>query len=206
MELHDIRKFKNHPDNPRKISNSQLEKLMESIKKFPEMLKNKPIMAYPDEEGNYIVFAGNMRLKALKKLKYKEIPAVIVTDYTEDQIKNYIIEDNKSYGQWDFEMLGNDIWNNYNVGSWNNKDSHPDPEFKKKFDSHNDQTAELPITPSFHEKHSLFVIYVDNEIDEAWIRNNFKLTEKHTTHKSTDHRLSNVIPFETFQKAWQKLK
>jgi len=79
-----------------------------------------------------------------------------------------------------------------------------DENFEKELDKYDDNNCEAPITPNFHEKYSYFIILVDNEIDENNLRANLGLTEKHTSHKSTDDRLSNVISFEKIQKLWEK--
>ena len=44
IELIDIKKIKNNPNNPRIIKDHKYAKLLESIKDFPEMLKIRPIV------------------------------------------------------------------------------------------------------------------------------------------------------------------
>lgn len=83
-------------------------------------------------------------------------------------------------------------------------DNITDNEFETEFYKINDTNCELPITPAFHEKHSYFIIVCDNEIDEQFVRNILELNKKHTSHKSTDDRLSNVLTVEHLQNVWKK--
>jgi len=71
------------------------------------MLTLRPIVV---DDGN-IVLGGNMRVKALQELGYKEIPDEWVkraSDLTDEQKKEFIIKDNVGYGFWDFEVLASD--------------------------------------------------------------------------------------------------
>ena len=52
-------------DNPRYITKPAFEKLVKSILIFPRMLKIRPIVV----DGNYKVLGGNMRLKALERIR-----------------------------------------------------------------------------------------------------------------------------------------
>lgn len=90
-----------NPNNPRTITPTQLEKLKNSILEFPEMLETRPIII----DENNIVLGGNMRLQALKELGITEVPVKRVTGFTEEKKKEFVIKDNLSYGDWDWETL-----------------------------------------------------------------------------------------------------
>ena len=51
-----------------------------------------------------VVFAGNMRLRAARKIGMKEVP-VVVMDITEEKARELMIRDNVQNGQWDTEAL-----------------------------------------------------------------------------------------------------
>ena len=53
-------KVKMNPNNPRVVKDDKFQKLVKSIKEFPEMLKLRPIVVNDD----MVVLGGNMRLKA----------------------------------------------------------------------------------------------------------------------------------------------
>ncbi len=95
-------------NNPRRKNDESYQKLVQSIKDFPKMMELRPIVIGEDN----VVLGGNMRLKALKDLGYKEIPTnwiKLATDLTEDEQKEFIIKDNLSFGLWDYEILKADF-------------------------------------------------------------------------------------------------
>lgn len=113
MKLSELR---NNPDNPRYITASEFEKLVKSIKEFPEMLKYRPIIY----DNHNVIICGNMRYRALVELGYKEIPdewAVCADDLTSDQVKRFLIVDNLNFGAWNMEMLSNE-WNEQELVDW----------------------------------------------------------------------------------------
>jgi len=77
------------------------------------MLETRPLVV--DED--MIVLGGNMRLKALKSAGVFEVPVHQVKDWTEDQKKEFIIKDNVSYGNWDWDIIAND-WETNIISDW----------------------------------------------------------------------------------------
>ena len=113
MKLSNI---KGNPNNPRIIKDDKFKKLVKSISEFPKMLELRPIIV----DENFIVQGGNMRLKALQELKFKEIPdewVKQVSDLTEEQKKEFIIKDNVGFGEWDFDDLANN-WDVEKLNEW----------------------------------------------------------------------------------------
>jgi len=96
-----INDIKENPDNPRHIKDHNFKKLVKSIKAFPQMLDIRPIVV--DEDN--IVLGGNMRLKACKDAGLKEIPIIKASELTDEQKKEFILKDNASYGEWNYDML-----------------------------------------------------------------------------------------------------
>jgi hypothetical protein len=112
MEIVKINEVKLNPENPRIIKDDKFKKLVKSIKDFPEMLNIRPIVVNKD----MIILGGNMRYKACKEAGLKEIP-VIITDLSEDQQKEFLIKDNTSGGEWDWEALKNN-WDIELLDEW----------------------------------------------------------------------------------------
>lgn len=104
--------IKSNPNNPRVIKDDKFDKLVTSIKEFPEMLEARPIVVNPD----MVVLGGNMRLKALKAAGVKEAP-VYVSTWDEIKQKEFIIKDNVSFGEWDWDTLANE-WDAEELGEW----------------------------------------------------------------------------------------
>ena len=112
MEVVKVSDVKLNPNNPRLIKDDKFKKLVQSIKDFPEMLNIRPIVVNKD----MIILGGNMRYKACKEAGLKEIP-IIITDLSEDQQREFLIKDNTSGGEWDWEVLANE-WDNEELESW----------------------------------------------------------------------------------------
>jgi hypothetical protein len=108
-----ISEVKNNPNNPRTIKDDKFQKLVQSIKDFPKMLEIRPIVVNDD----MIVLGGNMRLKACKEAGLKEVTIIKASDLTEDEQKQFIIKDNVSGGEWDWEML-NAEWDSEELEAW----------------------------------------------------------------------------------------
>ena len=66
------------------------------------MMELRPMVVNSD----MIVLGGNMRLKALKELGFEEIPDNWVKradELTDEEIRRFIILDNASFGEWEFD-------------------------------------------------------------------------------------------------------
>jgi hypothetical protein len=108
-----ISEVKSNPNNPRIIKDDKFQKLVKSIKEFPEMLSIRPIVVNSD----MVVLGGNMRLKACKEAGLKEVAIIKAEDLTEDQQKQFIIKDNVGFGEWDWEDLANN-WDAEQLTDW----------------------------------------------------------------------------------------
>ncbi len=108
-----IKEIKNNPNNPRILKDFKFKKLVKSVKEFPEMLDIRPIVVNKD----MIVLWGNMRLRACIDAWFKEIPIIQVKNLTEEQEQEFIIKDNSSFWEWDFEMLANE-WDVEKLNEW----------------------------------------------------------------------------------------
>jgi DNA modification methylase len=112
-EMVKISEVKNNPNNPRVIKDDKFQKLVRSIKEFPKMLEIRPIVVNAD----MIVLGGNMRLKACIEAGLKQVPIIKADDLTEDEQRQFIIKDNVSGGEWDWEMLANE-WDTEKLEEW----------------------------------------------------------------------------------------
>tara|TARA_R100001460_G_scaffold30186_1_gene59610 strand:+ start:3387 stop:4019 length:633 start_codon:yes stop_codon:yes gene_type:complete len=99
-----IQKIRENIDNPRVIKDYKFKKLVNSLKNFPQMLEKRPIVV----DENYMVLGGNMRLKACREAGLEKVWIDIAKDWTDEQKKEFIVKDNLSYGEWDWEILANE--------------------------------------------------------------------------------------------------
>lgn len=112
-----INEVKPNPKNPRIIKDDKFQKLVKSIQEFPDMLNKRPLIVFTDVDGKYCVLGGNMRLKAIKELKYKEVPVILADEWTEEQKAEFLIKDNVGFGEWDWDELQAD-WDTEKLEEW----------------------------------------------------------------------------------------
>lgn len=108
-----IGEVKVNPNNPRLIKDDKFAKLVQSIKDLPQMLEIRPIVVNAD----MVVLGGNMRLKACKEAGLKEVPIIIADNLTEDQQREFLIKDNVSGGEWDWNMIQSE-WDTNELAEW----------------------------------------------------------------------------------------
>jgi site-specific DNA-methyltransferase (adenine-specific) len=79
-----------------------------SIKDFPKMMELRPIVI----DDTMTILGGNMRYNALREAGFEEIPDNWVKqakDLTEKEKQQFIIKDNLPFGEWDWDILGNNF-------------------------------------------------------------------------------------------------
>ena len=113
MKLSEIKVNKS---NPRIIKDEKFKKLIKSLEDFPKMMEFRPIVV--NDDG--MILGGNMRYRALLDLGYKEVPDNWVkkaSDLTDDEKRRFIIVDNLSFGEHDWDALANE-WDSEELESW----------------------------------------------------------------------------------------
>jgi len=147
MTTSKISEIRENPSNPRTISKEKFAKLVKSIKDFPEMLQARPIVVDPTNT----ILGGNMRYKACIEAGLDEVPVYVAT-WEEGKNPRFIIQDNASYGEWDYDALANE-WdatdlNEWGIDLWNQEeDEEPQPQsqgIKIDFD-HSDYDTALEL-------------------------------------------------------------
>jgi len=132
--------IKQNPTNPRIIKDDKFQKLVTSIKEFPEMLEARPIVVNPD----MIVLGGNMRLKAAKAAGLTEAPVYVAT-WEESKAKEFIVKDNVGFGEWDWDILANE-WDAAELDEWGLDVWQPEEEEKEGL-TDPDEVPEAPEEP-----------------------------------------------------------
>ena len=80
-----LRKLVGLPNNSRKITQADLNKLCDSIRNNGYW-EHRPAAVEPIEgTDTYQVLDGNQRLKAMRRLKRKDMPCVIYTELTDEE-------------------------------------------------------------------------------------------------------------------------
>lgn len=112
-----IADIKPNPKNPRIIKDDKFQKLVNSLRDFPDMLRKRPLVCFTDADGKKVVLGGNMRLRAARELGMKELPVMMADEWTEEQKSEFLIKDNVGFGEWDWEALANE-WDTSLLDAW----------------------------------------------------------------------------------------
>ena len=104
MELISVKKLVINPNNPRIIKDDNFRKLVKSVIEFPEMLELRPIVV--NEE--MVILGGNMRYKACIEAGKTEVPVIIAKGLSPEKQNEFLIKDNVSGGEWDYDILANE--------------------------------------------------------------------------------------------------
>ena len=157
-----ITEIKANPNNPRILKDDKFRKLVTSIEKFPEMADVRPIVVNMD----MVVIGGNMRLRAMKEVGWKEAPVQMV-DWTEEQQKEFIIKDNLGYGEWDWDDLANN-WDEIQLTDW----GLDIPDFNKGIDN---EEGEIKISTELDQHSNYIVLKFNTDIDWLQVQSIFGL-------------------------------
>ena len=188
--------IKPNPDNPRVLRDERFKKLKKSLEDFPEMMEKRPIVV--DEDG--MILGGNMRWKALQDIygKAGEVPdswVSVAKGWSDEQKRQFVIKDNASFGEWDLGILQK--WDLSELEDWgvdikkSVKDMTED-EFSKTFNGIKDDDAFYPIVPKYDEKHEVFIIVSDSEVDANYLRERLSMN-KMRSYKNGKVSKSNII-------------
>jgi hypothetical protein len=168
------------PHNPRVIKNDKFRKLVSSIKEFPEMLKVRPIVV--DEEN--MVLGGNMRLRACLEAGLKEVYIIKASEFTEEQKQEFIIKDNSSFGEWDWDLLANQ-WDINDLSDWgiNIPASYFDEDVEPEFDM---DELDKDLDTYINSKVKQITMYFDNQQYEYTLAKLQEIMEERELESNTD--------------------
>ncbi len=104
------------PKNPRIINTDRFQLLLDSLKES-DLTQIRPldVLKHGDD---YVVLSGNQRLRALKKLKIKEVPCnVLRGDLQNKTYRQIVLQANTNYGEWNHSDLANE-WSEEELEMW----------------------------------------------------------------------------------------
>lgn len=107
LEIHEYKK------NAKKHDEIQINNVMQSIKEFGMV---QPIVI----DQNNTIIIGHCRFRALKRLKWEEVPCVRIENLSENEINKLRLLDNKlNESEWDFDLLSDQIaeidWSDFDI-------------------------------------------------------------------------------------------
>lgn len=98
-----VEELKLNEENPRYIYDEDYRELIKSIQDAFWMMDIRPVIY----DENKIVLAGNQRLKVCRELGHETIPAMCADDLTDEEKREFILKDNMTFGEWDWDILAN---------------------------------------------------------------------------------------------------
>ena len=132
------------------------------------MLKLRPIIIN-DEYG---ILGGNMRYKACKALGLKEVWIIKANNLSDEQMKQFIIKDNSSFGEWDWDVLAN-TWDLEKLEEWG-------LEVPSIEDFTGVEEQEIEFSEYLDEAHNYVVLLFDSEVDWLSAQTHFELKSVHS--------------------------
>lgn len=98
-----IKEIKPYDRNAKKHDDTQINNVAESIRQFGFV---QPIVI----DSNGVIVIGHCRFEAAKRLKYAEVPCIMVDDLTPAQVDALRIVDNKTNeSPWDIDLLTEEL-------------------------------------------------------------------------------------------------
>lgn len=98
-----IKEIKPYDRNAKKHDDTQINNVAESIRQFGFV---QPIVI----DSNGVIVIGHCRFEAAKRMKYAEVPCIMVDDLTPEQVDTLRIVDNKTNeSPWDIDLLTEEL-------------------------------------------------------------------------------------------------
>ena len=98
-----IKEIRPYDRNAKKHDDTQINNVAESIRQFGFV---QPIVI----DSNGVIVIGHCRFEAAKRLKYVEVPCIMVDDLTPEQVDALRIVDNKTNeSPWDIDLLEEEL-------------------------------------------------------------------------------------------------
>lgn len=154
------------PMNPRQWTQGEVNRIAQSLEETPELFAMRPIIAVLSG-GKKVILGGNLRYEGSRKNGYEEVPCIVLPEDTPvDKMKQIVIKDNGSFGDWDFDALANE-WDDlpltdWGVPAWNVEDE------VDKVQKDEELIAKVPFTEVLNEEHNYICLFFDNEVD--WLQ------------------------------------
>ena len=105
------------PSNPRQWKQEDIDRIAKSLNETPELFDARPLIVYP-HNGEYIIMGGNLRYEGAKKNGEAIVPVhILPEDMDVEKLKEIVLKDNGSFGEWDFDALANE-WDDLPLADW----------------------------------------------------------------------------------------
>jgi DNA modification methylase len=143
MEYRKLSELKKLANNPRTISDKDMDILKKSIKDNPDYFAARPLIL-SDRTGDFVILGGNQRYEASKALGLKEVPTHLIEGLSAKREREIVVRDNVNNGQWNWDELSN--WGE-DLDSWGvDTTEHKPEDAEVEEDEAPDVSAEPPVS------------------------------------------------------------
>ena len=105
------------PCNPRQWTQTDIDRIAKSLRETPELFEARPLIVYL-HGGQYVILGGNLRFEGAKKNRMQDVPVHVLPEGMDtEKLKEIVIKDNGSFGEWDMDMLANE-WDDLPLADW----------------------------------------------------------------------------------------
>ena len=105
------------PANPRQWTQTDIDRIARSLRETPELFEMRPCIVYPHGD-KFVILGGNLRYTGAKANKDKDVPCIVMPEDTPvEKLREIVVKDNGSFGQWDYDMLANE-WDDLPLADW----------------------------------------------------------------------------------------
>lgn len=109
-----VNELKEHPKNPRYISDEKLDTLADSLKEDDQLFVARPIIASLQADGSKVILAGHQRYKATIRRGIDYVPVFLMEGLTEEDERRIMLKDNAdNYGSFDWAVMTENGWIDY---------------------------------------------------------------------------------------------
>ena len=136
-----------------------------------------------------------MRLRACREAGLVEVPIIKASDFTEQQKREFVIKDNSSFGEWDWDLLANE-WDIQDLDQWGLDipasyfDEDKEPEFDK-------DTLDQQLDIYINSKIKQITLYFDNQQYEYVLSKLQEIMDEREFESNTDVILALLEEYET---------
>lgn len=174
----DINELVPYARNSRTHSESQIKKIMASIKEFDFM---NPVII----DGDKGIIAGHGRVMDAERLGFKKLPCIEAKHLSEAQKRAYVIADNRlaEDAGWDNDLLKVELEELSGEGFDLALTGFEDDEINKLLEDkepENDGSGVIPFSEELDESHNYVVLYFDNDLDWLSAQTHFDLDTVHS--------------------------
>ena len=93
------------PANPRQWTDAEVRKLARSMKQTPQLAEARGCIVIP-HGGSFVILGGNLRRQAAETIGWSDLMCAVMPEDTPAKVlREIVIKDNSSFGEWDLQAL-----------------------------------------------------------------------------------------------------